>query len=302
LRVLDVRQPFTRADASAAGFDPTRSREYVRIFHGVYVSCSVPVTPQVRVRAALTFFGPQSFASHASAARVLGVPIPPLPDEHVTVLAANRRRRPSGVVPHVDPSPDVRIVDGIRVSAPCQMFVELASLLSLVDLVVVGDHLVRRRLATRDQLVSHCAETSARGAAPARRAAAYVRDRVDSPMETRLRMLIVLAGIPEPAVNLTLRAGDGTPLRRYDLCWPSVRVIVEYNGRHHIEREEQWEADLDRREADDEDGWRTLVVTGRGIYREPGRTVDRVWRALRTRHLPAVPDRPSDDWRPHFPS
>jgi hypothetical protein len=80
-------------------------------------------------------------------------------------------------------------------------------------------------------------------------------------METRLRMLIVLAGLPEPQVNLTLRAGDGTPLRRYDLCWPEVRVIVEYDGRHHVEREEQWEADLDRREADDDDGWRTLIVT-----------------------------------------
>ena len=93
-----------------------------------------------------------------------------------------------------------------------------------------------------------------------------------------------------------------TPLRRYDLCWPSVRVIVEYDGRHHIEREEQWEADLDRREADDDEGWRTLIVTGRGIYREPERTVNRVWRVLKARHLRAVPDRPRDDWRPHFPS
>ena len=31
-------------------------------------------------------------------------------------------------------------------------------------------------------------------------------------------MLLVLAGLPEPEVNVTVRAGDGTPVRRYDLC------------------------------------------------------------------------------------
>ena len=34
------------------------------------------------------------------------------------------------------------------------------------------------------------------------------------PMETRLRMLLVLAGLPEPRVNLTIRDVDGEPVRR----------------------------------------------------------------------------------------
>jgi very-short-patch-repair endonuclease len=76
---------------------------------------------------------------------------------------------------------------------------------------------------------------------------------------------------------------------------------VEYDGRQHIEREESWEADLERREAIDDDQWRILVVTSRGIYREPERTVSRIWRLVRDRRLPGAPARPSDDWRPHFP-
>jgi hypothetical protein len=100
---------------------------------------------------------------------------------------------------------------------------------------------------------------------------------------------------------LAKAASSKSARRRYDLCWPSVRVIVEYDGRHHIEREQNWESDLDRREAIDDDGWRILVVTGAGIYREPQRTVCRVWRLLRARRLPGVPRRPSDGWRPHFP-
>jgi hypothetical protein len=81
---------------------------------------------------------------------------------------------------------------------------------------------------------------------------ALVRERVDSPMESRLRMLIVLAGLPEPRVNVTYGEEDGLVLRRYDLSWPEVRVIVEYDGRHHVERVEQWESDLERREAIDD--------------------------------------------------
>ena len=120
-------------------------------------------------------------------------------------------------------------------------------------------------------------------------------------METLLRMLIVLAGLPEPEINVRIRARDGEVVRRYDLSWPSARVIVEYDGRPHIEREDQWEADLDRREAIDDDGWRILVVTAKGIYHDPARTVLRVWRLLRRRRLAGLPAAPSDAWRPHFP-
>jgi hypothetical protein len=120
-------------------------------------------------------------------------------------------------------------------------------------------------------------------------------------METRLRLLLVLSGLPEPEVNRTIRADNGDALRRYDLSWPAARVIVEYDGRQHVERVEQWESDLDRREAIDDEGWRIVVITARGIYGQPGRTVERVWRVLRVRRLNGMPTRPADDWRAHFP-
>ena len=106
-------------------------------------------------------------------------------------------------------------------------------------------------------------------------------------------MLLVLAGLPEPMVNITVADLNGQPLRRYDLCWPEVRVIVEYDRRPHIEREDNWESDLDRREAIDDDDWRILFVIATGIYRHPERTVLRVWRLLRRRQLPGVPTHPS---------
>jgi hypothetical protein len=186
------------------------------------------------------------------------------------------------------------------VSVPT-LFIQLASSLPLVDLVVVGDHLVRRGLAAPESLRGAAANLPGKVGRRAREAAAYVRPHVDSPMETRLRMLLVLAGIPEPEVNLTLRDVDGEPVRRFDLSWPGVKVVVEYDGRHHVVREETWERDLDRREWMDEGGWRLLVVTSRGIYAEPGRTVERVFSVLKARRLRGLPPRPAEAWRPHFP-
>ena len=61
------------------------------------------------------------------------------------------------------------------------------------------------------------------------------------------------------------------------------------------------ESDLERREAIDDEGWRILVITSSGIYRDPGRTVERAWRVLRGRGLSGLPARPSDAWRAHFP-
>ena len=300
---LDTGRPFTRSDALEAGLNPRilRGSRFRRIFRGVYIDDRVPDSAQLRVQAALACFDETAFASHASAARIYGVPMPTLPTEHVTVCKPDLRRRRSGVKCHLDPAADVQELKGVRVSAPAQMFVELATLLNLVDLVVVGDNLVRNRYLTSMALVDHCSSSTRAGALAARRAAVHVRDRVDSPMESRLRMLIVLAGLPEPGVNLTIRDVNGDPIRRYDLSWPSVKVIVEYDGRHHIEREEQWETDLERRESIDDDEWRILVVIAGGIYKDPGKTVLRVWRLLRSRGLPGVPNRPSDAWRPYFP-
>jgi hypothetical protein len=120
-------------------------------------------------------------------------------------------------------------------------------------------------------------------------------------METRIRMLIVLAGLPEPEINREIRGVDGEVLRRYDLCWPGIRLIVEYDGRHHAERVEQWEHDLARREAIDDSEWRIIVLVAANVYGTPGRTVRRLHGLLRTRGLAGTPVRTRDDWRPHFP-
>jgi hypothetical protein len=182
---LDVRRPFTRADAIAAGIDPRllRGKRFRRIFKGVHISAEVPPSPLHRVEAAVLVHPPGAFASHVSAARVYDLPVPHLPDEHVSVFSENDRRRRIGIKSHVAPRDmAVRTYRGVRVSMPIPMFIQLASLLSLVDLVVVGDALVRRNAFSPEELAQACRESHDSHAATALRAAELVRAEVDSPM------------------------------------------------------------------------------------------------------------------------
>jgi len=299
---LDTSKPFTRAEAVAAGLDlgMLRSRRFRVVLRGVYVDAGAPDSTDLVVRAALKLHPPSAFVSHNTAAEVLGLPVPSSAHVHVSVVRKEDRSQRADIDCHLAPRPS-HIVRrrGIRVASPLELFVQLAGSLDLVDLVVLGDAMIRKRLMTVDGLVEHCRSTRVRNAKAARRAAAQVRAEVDSPMESRLRMLIVLAGLPEPAVNHKIRDEDGNVLRRFDLSYPTLRLIVEYDGRLHVEREENWESDLDRREQFDEWGWRIIVVTSKGIYRDPGRTVERVHRALRK--AGARPPRPGTGWQRHFP-
>jgi very-short-patch-repair endonuclease len=301
---LDPKRPFTRADAIAAGISPKMlcGSRFRRVFRGVYVAAEVEVSPFVRTQAALALHPEGAFASHTSAAHVYKIPVPDVADVHVSVFEAKDRRARPGIVPHVvDPKTVVTNHRGIPVANLFTMFVQLASLLDLVDLVVAGDAMVRTFRVRPAQLVNACVESDDAHSDAAARAARLVREGVDSPMETRLRLLLVLAGLPEPEVNFKIRDADGEVLRRLDLCYPQQRLIVEYDGRQHVEVVAQWEGDLDRREEFDDTGWKILVVTAKGIYREPWRTLERVHRNLVERSHPELPRHLSDEWRIHFP-
>jgi len=142
------------------------------------------------------------------------------------------------------------------------------------------------------------------------------RDRMHSLLEavvlvgSDLDLETVLHRIVETATTL-VDAGYGAlglvgeeselDFRKYDLCWPSIKLIVEYDGRQHVEREDQWESDIGRREKIDDDGWRILVFIAKDIYNTPGNTLKRIHRQLVARRLPGVSTHLSPQWQLHFP-
>ena len=88
--------------------------------------------------------------------------------------------------------------------------------------------------------------------------------------------------------------------RQFDLCYPSVRLIIEYDGRQHAEDPDQWQIDIDRREELDDEAWRLLIVTRKGIYDNPLNTLVRVRDKLIALGHPHVPRRFADGWQQHF--
>ena len=301
---FDERVPFTRAEARAAGISvkALMGGRYQRLFFDLYVAAAIVITPLVRAKAALKVCPAGSQVSHFTAAELWGAVVPYQPLTHLSSPQPGVRSERRGVHSHrlSAHSHAVRF-RGIRVSSPEQTFIDLACVLPLVELVVLGDSLVKANRTTVSRLVEAVKAWRGWGSRPALRAVGYVREGVDSPMETRLRMLMVLAGLPEPVVNHIQYDAMGGWARRFDLSYPDLLLVIEYDGRQHAESDKQWDHDIDRREGLDADGWRLVVIRSKGIYAEPRQTLERIADVMRAQGSRDVPRRFRGEWRAHFP-
>ena len=301
---VDPRRPFTRRLGLESGI-PVRQltgATYRRLFHGVYVGSQARVTLALRAKAALLVCVPGTYASHHTAAWLWGGWAPPTARIHVSSPSQRSRSERGGIASHrahVEVVPIMR--SGVPTCPPVQVFLDLAAEgIDLVDLVAVGDSLVGASAVTPDELVDAAASWSGAGCRLARRAARWVRVGVDSIMESRLRMLVVLAGLPEPTVGHVMRREDGSWLHRIDLAYRGLMVAVEYDGRQHAESTAQWNKDIRRREDLENRGWRVVVVTAEGIYGNPEETLERIRRVLRDRGGSAGRRRPPVEWHRCF--
>jgi hypothetical protein len=119
-------------------------------------------------------------------------------------------------------------------------------------------------------------------------------------METRLRMLIVLAALPEPEVNVIIRHENGDWKIRFDLCYPLLKLIIEYDGWQHLLEQKQWTRDLKRREWLERNGWRIIVINSDAYYDEPWQTLQRIRDAMVDRGQTGLPRRPPAVWTRQF--
>lgn len=312
---FNPRQPFRYRTARHTGISRRQlsGPSYRRLFTGVYIAAEVEMRPEIWARAALLVAPENTVIARHTAARIWrGVP----PDDwrtHLTTLAAptdwelerSGERKPYGRVKleGIDArvsSDATRLVwiRGMRVTDPARTFLDCAENLDLVELVVLGDSLVKNADLTPQDLID-AAATPGRHRKLARRAAALVRSGVDSPQETRLRMLIVLSGLPEPEVNIAIVDAFGRVCRRLDMGYRRYLIGVEYEGRQHAEDPGQWASDIARREEFDNLGWRLLLVIAKGVYHEADTTLERLARLLRERGCTDAKVR-STEWRRYF--
>ena len=299
--MTDETHAISRAEARRRGISDRElaGPAFRKVAVGRYLPSDVDLRPVHAIRVALACHPAGAVATHFSAARMLGAPVPAHPEEHVTVREAADRRRRLGVRCHVlqIAEQDVVVMSGVRVSRPNRMFVELARFLSLVDLVILGDWLVHEGHTTVASLRLYCRASLEQHARRATYAANLVRARAESPQESRLRLLLALARLPAPEVNAEVFDEDGEFVARLDLAFRAVKVAIEYDGGHHADTA-QWEADVARRQRLEALGWRIIVVTNKQLFRRPEQILRLVAQALRERGVEVGPL--GDDWRPHF--
>ena len=301
---LNTRRPFSRADARRAGIKLREllSPRFHKIFYDCYIASTIPITTELRAKAALGISPSGSYVSHFTAAQLWGAAVPNVSDVHVIVPGDAGRTVRRGVKAHAaaDGTATTRI-RALPITTPEQTFLDLAAAgIDLVALVVLGDSLVRACKTSARELVDAANRWRGRGAKQARRAARYVRDGVDSVMESRLRMLLVLAGLPEAQVNFIVRHPDGSWQMRFDLCYPALKLIIEYDGRQHAMNTAQWQRDLKRREELDALGWRLIVVTAEDLYDAPEQVLVRVRAALIERGATGIRRQFKTEWLRYF--
>jgi len=269
-------------------------REYVRVLPGTYLEACWADDPLSRC-AAVAHAAPTGLLSHWSALLVHGLPVPLPSVVHVTIPLHGPRPRWVGVRAHRSGTVHEFELDGLRVPGAVRAWCDAAATIAgpdrsdlarrpqqpdLADLVAAGDALTARRPGTAVDVGNLLRlRPAARGVATVRRALPLLDARSESAQESRLRVVLHLAGLPVSAVQHVVRDRAGRFVARVDLAYPAARVAVEYDGDHHRDRP-QWRHDLARRERLDALGWRVVVVVAADLRQDPDVVVTRVRTAL----------------------
>jgi len=247
-------RPFTVADAASAGLSPRRWRHgsLERFGRGIRMegttaalSLGARVRPFVEVNELCA-------ASHVTAAELHALP----QRRQDGTFDVFHLIRPEGAAhldrPHVIVhrmklyGDEVTAIDGVPVTTPARTWLDMAELLSLDEIVAIGDACVRMpRPEFEDRDMPLCSvwdlqrmvdgHRGKRGLRKAKDALELIRVGSDSAQETMLRLAIVRAGLPEPELNVPIITDDGIRHHKPDLSYRKYRIGIEYEGEHHGE-------------------------------------------------------------------
>ena len=279
-------RPFRTRDAPALGV--TRGRlagpGYRQLFRGIHVAAQVPDSVELRADAALLLCPAQAVLCGRTAALLRGLPVEDDGSIHVGLPAdATRPDRRPGLCPHRDtPTVDVVPWGGRRLVGIPEMFLGVAKECpqgreGLVQVVVLGDALLRHRWCAAEDIEAHLWHCDGRpGVVLARKARPLLRPRVDSPMETRTRLVLVLGGLPCPETGLEVYDEWGEWIGRPDLAYPELRVALQYEGDDHRTNRRRWREDVRRDEVLQEHGWYVMRIVADDVFVHPQALVRRV--------------------------
>lgn len=275
--------PFTLDEARAAGLSKRQlqGRSWSRISPRTYLYRRLQGDPLMLIRGALLRLPPDAVLSCATALWAHGVDLDPCNPIDAAVVNDNGISVRVGIrISRAEIAPaEVVIRQGLRVTSVERALADLAPKLTLVEAVVAADMALNARLTDRVALEQKLADRAGRPGAKAFRRMIHLADPgAESPMETRLRVLLVRAGLPAPETQVELKNQYGAVIARVDLFYEAARLAVEYDGDVH---RQQLAQDLRRQNDLLAAGYQLLRFTAADVYRRPDEVIDRVRLALK---------------------
>lgn len=291
LRVRNARvpdelrcRPFTAAQAEVFGVSRSslRGSQWRNVFRSVWANVDLPDSREMRLAAVRLVLPEGDFVCGLTAAWLYGIDVQDRRGELVWMGCRTGRRlrvRPGCLIREITvEDSDLQMVDGVLMTTPLRTVFDCGRWLSLVEGVVVADAIAHSGAVTRDELAAYAKSHRAlRGVRRLDQVVNLMEPKSESPMETRVRLLIVLAGLPRPEPQLIILGRRGEFVARVDLGYEAQRYIVEYDGAFHWE---QRRADDRRRDAMRDLGWTVLIVSREDYYDTPDLIVAKVRRAL----------------------
>jgi very-short-patch-repair endonuclease len=276
--------PFTTAQAAAEGVTKSalRRTEWRHVFRNVWVHRSIEDSREMRVAAARLVLGAEGFICGLTAAWVYGVDARDRRWNLVWMGRHNgdwRRPRPGCFVREITVvESDLDAVEGALMTTPVRTAFDCARWLSFTEAVVVADALVHDGLMTVESFRAYVRNhRKLRGVRQADWVASVVEPLTESPMETRLRLLLINAGFEAPVAQYVVTDRAGRFVGRADLAYPEQRLIIEYDGSLHWDQRRE---DDRRRDAMRALGWTVLVASRADYFEHPQAFLAQVRRAF----------------------
>jgi hypothetical protein len=254
--------------------DSLRSSAWRRLYRGVYADAELPDSHGLRIAGAAILIPRSAAFSGRTAAYLHGATSLAAAETPVEVSV------PGGVrfgpvtglrVRQVElPESDIRTVQGHPCTSGLRTACDIARGEPLSEAVVALDVLLARVIVGKGELAEATAtgRGGRRGALRMRQAVALSDGRAESPPESRLRVLLALAGIPAVPQH-TVRDSAGEFVARVDLAYPDRRIAVEYDGAWHGEKS-QLSKDRRRHNRRVAAGWIVLYVTAADMHDSAG--------------------------------
>ncbi|MDT5179975.1 MAG: hypothetical protein QOJ95_4173 [Mycobacterium sp.] len=210
---------------------------YRRVLPDVYAPKRMPLTLGDRTVAAWLWSGRESVIGGLAASAMLGAKW--VDDDSPIELNWANHRPPAGVVTRNETLLDheVASVRGMAVTTAERTAFDLGRRGPLEQAVAQLDSLARAtHLKVDDVQALAVGHPHVKGLRQLDRVLDLVDAGAESPRETRLRLMLIDAGLPRPQTQIPVRGPDGFPRYYLDMGWEDLMVAVEYDGRHHTDR------------------------------------------------------------------